>query len=83
EARADLGVALYEQEKLDEARKQFEDVLQRDPRDATALHYVQLLRNRMHLRGPIRQPVRSRAQAVAKFSRFSLGDSSNRPATQS
>ncbi|HXR06954.1 MAG TPA: tetratricopeptide repeat protein, partial [Candidatus Acidoferrum sp.] len=46
EARADLGVALYEQEKLDEARKQFEDVLQRDPRDATALHYVQLLRNR-------------------------------------
>jgi tetratricopeptide (TPR) repeat protein len=46
EARADLGIALYKQEKLDEARKEFEDVLQRNPRDATALHYVELLRNR-------------------------------------
>jgi superkiller protein 3 len=49
EARADLGIALYEQEKLDDALKQFEDVLERNPKDATALHYVQLLRNRTSL----------------------------------
>jgi Tfp pilus assembly protein PilF len=47
DARIDLGVALYEQEKLDDALKQFEDVLQRNPNDATALRYVQQLRNRM------------------------------------
>ena len=45
QARADLGIALYEQEKFDDALKQFEDVLQRDPTDATALRYLQLLRN--------------------------------------
>ena len=49
DARVALGVALYEQKKLDDARKQFEDVLQRDPTDATALHYAQLLRNRTPL----------------------------------
>jgi len=49
EARVDLGIALYKQEKLDDALKQFEDVLQRNPEDATALHYAQLLRNRMPL----------------------------------
>lgn len=49
EARADLGVALYEQAKLDEALKEFEDVLQRNPNDATALRYVQLLRQRTPL----------------------------------
>jgi tetratricopeptide (TPR) repeat protein len=49
EARVDLGVALYKQEKLDEALKQFEDVLQRNPTEATALHHVQLLRNRTPL----------------------------------
>ena len=49
EARADLGIALYEQGKLDDALKQFEDVLQRNPADATALRYVQLLRNRTSL----------------------------------
>ena len=50
QARADLGVALYEQGKLDDALKQFEDVIQRNPQDATALHYVQRLRDQM--RGP-------------------------------
>jgi tetratricopeptide (TPR) repeat protein len=49
EARANLGVALYKQGKLDEARKQFEDVLQRNPQDATALRYAQLLQNRTPL----------------------------------
>ena len=44
-----LGVALYEQENLEDALKQFEDVLQRNPKDATALHYAQLLRNRTPL----------------------------------
>jgi TolA-binding protein len=44
-----LGVALYDQEKFDDALKQFEDVLQRNPNDATALHYAQSLRDRMHL----------------------------------
>jgi tetratricopeptide (TPR) repeat protein len=46
DARADLGIALYEQKKFDDALKQFEDVLQRSPNDATALRYIQLLRNR-------------------------------------
>jgi len=46
DARVDLGIALYEQEKLDDALKQFEDVLQRNPNNATALRYAQLLRNR-------------------------------------
>jgi superkiller protein 3 len=46
EARADLGIALYEQGKLDDALKQFEDVLHRNPKDPTALRYVQQLRNR-------------------------------------
>ena len=49
DARIDLGVALYKQEKLDDALKQFEDVLQRNPNDATSLRYVQLLRNRTSL----------------------------------
>jgi len=49
DAREALGVALYEQGKQDDALKQFEDVLQRNPNDATALHYVQLLRNRKPL----------------------------------
>ena len=49
QARVDLGIALYEQEKLDDALKQFEDVLQRNPADATALRYAQLLRNRAPL----------------------------------
>lgn len=45
EARADLGIALYEQEKFEEATKQFEEVLRRNPTNATALHYIQELRN--------------------------------------
>jgi tetratricopeptide (TPR) repeat protein len=49
EARVDLGIALCEQKKLDDALKQFEDVLQRNPGEATALHYVQLLRKRTSL----------------------------------
>jgi Flp pilus assembly protein TadD len=49
EARADLGVALYEQEKLEDAVKEFQAVLQRNPNDATALHYAGLLRNRAPL----------------------------------
>jgi tetratricopeptide (TPR) repeat protein len=49
DARIDLGVALYEQEKLDDALKQFEGVLQRNPNDATALRFAQLLRNRTPL----------------------------------
>ena len=46
EARVDLGIALYEQKKLDDALKQFEDVLQHNPQEATAQRYVGLLRNR-------------------------------------
>jgi len=46
EARVALGVALYEQKKLDAALNQFEVVLQRNPEDATARHYAQLLRGR-------------------------------------
>jgi hypothetical protein len=42
----DLGIALYEQQKLDDAAKEFEGVLQRNPNDATSLHYAELLRNR-------------------------------------
>jgi len=49
EARVNLGIALYKQEKLDDALKQFEDVLQRNPKDATALRHVQLLRDRTPL----------------------------------
>jgi tetratricopeptide (TPR) repeat protein len=49
DASIDLGVALYEQEKFDDALKQFKDVLQRNPNDATALRYVQLLQNRTSL----------------------------------
>jgi tetratricopeptide (TPR) repeat protein len=50
EARMALGVALYDQKKFDEAGEQFEAVLQRNPSDGTALHYVQQLRNRKPLR---------------------------------
>ena len=49
EARVDLGIALYEQEKLDDALKQFEDVLQHNPTNATAQRYARLLRNRTTL----------------------------------
>jgi tetratricopeptide (TPR) repeat protein len=49
EARADLGVALYKQGKLDDALEQFELVLHRSPKDATALHYAQLLRSQTSL----------------------------------
>ena len=49
EARVDLGIALYEQGKLDDALKQFEDVLQRNPTEATALRYARQLRNRPSL----------------------------------
>jgi len=47
QARVDLGIALFEQNKMDEALKQFWDVLQRNPNDATALHYLQLLLSRV------------------------------------
>jgi cytochrome c-type biogenesis protein CcmH/NrfG len=49
EARLNLGIALYGQQKLDEALQQFEEVLQRNPTDATALRFAQLLRNRLPL----------------------------------
>ena len=48
-ARVDLGIALYKLEKLDDALKEFEEVLQRNPQEATALHYAQLLRDRISL----------------------------------
>ena len=41
EARRNLGIALYKQDKLEEALKQFEEVLQRSPADALALQYAQ------------------------------------------
>jgi TolA-binding protein len=41
-----LGIALYQQEKFDDALRQFEDVLQRKPNDPNALRYVQRLRNK-------------------------------------
>lgn len=46
DARVGLGIALYEQKKFDEALKQFNDALQRNPMEPTALRYLQLLRNR-------------------------------------
>jgi tetratricopeptide (TPR) repeat protein len=49
EAQADLGIALYEQGKLDDARQQFEKVLQRSPADPTAQRYSELLQNRTSL----------------------------------
>ena len=45
----DLGIALYKQEKPEEALKQFEEILQRNPGNATALRYMQLLRNQTPL----------------------------------
>jgi tetratricopeptide (TPR) repeat protein len=49
DARIDLGIALYKQEKLEEALKQFEEILRRYPENATALRYMQLLRNQTAL----------------------------------
>ena len=46
QARVNLGIALYEEEKLADALEQFDAVLQSNANDATALRYVQLLRNR-------------------------------------
>jgi tetratricopeptide (TPR) repeat protein len=46
DARVGLGIALYEQKKLDDALKQFDGALERNPKEATALHYAKLLRNR-------------------------------------
>ena len=46
EARRNLGIALYKQAKLDEALKQFDEVLQRSPADALALKYAQALRSK-------------------------------------
>jgi TolA-binding protein len=45
----DLGIALYKQEKFEEALKQFEEILRRYPENATALRYMQLLRNQTAL----------------------------------
>jgi tetratricopeptide (TPR) repeat protein len=44
-ARVNLGIALYQQNMQDDALKQFNEVLQRNPDNATALRYVGLLRN--------------------------------------
>jgi Flp pilus assembly protein TadD len=49
DARMDLGIALYKQEKFEEALKQFEEILQRNPGNATALRYMQLLGNQTAL----------------------------------
>jgi tetratricopeptide (TPR) repeat protein len=46
EARLNLGIALYRQEKLTEAFREFEQVLQRNPTNALALKYLQALRDR-------------------------------------
>ena len=45
-ARVNLGVALYEQEKFDDALKEFESVLQISPQNPTALRHIQLIRER-------------------------------------
>jgi cytochrome c-type biogenesis protein CcmH/NrfG len=46
DARTDLGIALYEEGRLDNALKEFADVLRRNPTDAAALRYVQLMTNK-------------------------------------
>lgn len=46
QARVNLGIALYEQEKFSDSLKEFDTALQRNPGNATALHYAQLIRNR-------------------------------------
>jgi len=45
EARLNLGIALYRQQKLDEALAEFEAVVQRSPTNALALKYLQALRD--------------------------------------
>jgi tetratricopeptide (TPR) repeat protein len=40
EARLNLGISLYQQGKLDAAKAEFSDVLQRNPTNAMALRYV-------------------------------------------
>ena len=46
QARRNLGIALYKQDKLEDALKQFEEVLQRSPANALALLYAQELRSK-------------------------------------
>jgi tetratricopeptide (TPR) repeat protein len=47
EARLNLGIALYQQQKFQAAMDIFQGTLQRDPANATALKYTALMRNRL------------------------------------
>jgi len=47
EARLNLGIALYQQQKFEAAMEVFQQTLQRDPANATALKYQGLIRNRL------------------------------------
>lgn len=44
EARLDLGIALAKQGQLADALREFEAVMERNPTNAVALHYIQVLR---------------------------------------
>lgn len=46
DAHSALGVCLYEQKKFDDALRQFNDIIAQNPNNPTALHYLQLLRDR-------------------------------------
>jgi Flp pilus assembly protein TadD len=46
-AQLDLGVALMKQGRLSEALAEFEEILQRSPNNAMALHNIQVLRARL------------------------------------
>lgn len=47
EARLNLGIALYQQQKFQAAMDTFHEVLQRDPANATALKYMAVLGDRL------------------------------------
>jgi Tfp pilus assembly protein PilF len=46
EARLNLGIALYQQQKFPAATEVFQEILQHDPANATALKYLAALRGR-------------------------------------
>ena len=52
EARRNLAVALYRQDKFEDALKQFQEVLKSNPGDALALKYVENLRSRTSISPP-------------------------------
>jgi tetratricopeptide (TPR) repeat protein len=51
QARVNLGIALYQEGKFASAEASFEEALQRDPNNATALKFIQVLR--LHEQSPV------------------------------